>query len=74
VLVESLKRTLGITTARLRRILKHLVYDGVYATKEQRTGGGGSLNLIHFVARVLGMPEGSITGTWDVSHFLQVRY
>ena len=71
-LVACLTRTLGITRTRLAVILRHLAYDGVYATKEQRTAGGGYLSLILHVARVLGVAEGSITGTWDVSHLLQV--
>ena len=72
-LVESVCKTLGITRAKSAKLLRHLAYDGVYATTEQRTGGGGSLNLINWVARELGVEEGSITGTWDHSHLLQVQ-
>ena len=70
--VSSLMRTLGVSRTRLAKILRHMAYDGVYATKEQRTAGGGSLSLIIFVARELGLEDGDITGTWDVSHLLQI--
>jgi hypothetical protein len=72
VLIECLQRTLGISKSRLTDLLRHLAYDGVYATTVQRTAGGGSLNLIQWVARLLEVEEGSITGTWDVAHLLQV--
>ena len=53
-------------------ILVHFAYDGVYATTEERVAGGGSLNLVKFVAEDLGLEEGDLTGTWDVSHQLQI--
>ena len=34
--------------------------------------GGGSLNLVKFVVEDLGLKEGDLTGTWDVSHQLQI--
>ena len=71
-LIEALIRSLGITRSQLVRFLRHLAYDGVHATTEQTTGGGGSLNLIHWVAELLGVKEGSITSTWNHSHLLQV--
>jgi hypothetical protein len=47
-------------------------YDGVYASKEQRVGGGGSLDLPAAVAAELGLEKSSLTGTWDFSHSLQI--
>ena len=47
-------------------------YDGVYASKTQRVGGGGSLDLPAMVAEELGLEEESITGTWDYAHNLQI--
>ena len=70
--VASLTESMGISRIRLRDILVHFAYDGVYATTEQRVGGGGSLNLTKFVALELGVEEGDITGTWDVAHQLQL--
>ena len=52
--------------------LKMSSYDGVYATPEQRVGGGGCLDLPGALARELGLEEGSISGTWDFAHNLQV--
>ena len=56
----------------MSKLLRHLVYDGVYATAEQRVSGGGCLNLIKFVAEELGLDVGDITGTWDIAHQLQL--
>ena len=47
-------------------------YDGVYASKEQRVAGGGSLDLPAALAAELGLEEDTITGTWDYSHNLQL--
>ena len=47
-------------------------YDGVYAPAEQRVAGGGCLDLPGAVAAELGLAEGSISGTWDFAHNLQV--
>ena len=44
----------------------------MYASPEQQVGGGGSLDLPKAVAEELGLEEGSITGTWDYSHSLQI--
>ena len=48
--VEGLTETLGISKSRLADLLRHFSYDGVYANKEERVAGGGSLNLTKFVA------------------------
>ena len=47
-------------------------YDGVYATPEQRVGGGGCLDLPGAVAAELGLEDNSISGTWDFAHNLQI--
>ena len=39
---------------------------------EQRTRGGGSLNLVEFVARELEIEVGSITGAWDTAHKMEL--
>ena len=70
--VKELMATLGISRAQLAIILLHFAYDGVYATKEERVGGGGSLNLVKFVAAELGLQAGEISGTWDIAHQLQI--
>jgi hypothetical protein len=41
-LIEALVRSLGVTRSRLASMLRHAAYDGVYATSEQRTGGGAA--------------------------------
>ena len=41
-------------------------------SKEQRVAGGGCLDLPNSVAAELGLPDGSLTGTWDYGHNLQI--
>ena len=74
VVGKFLMETLGISKSRLSLILRHMPYDGVYATTAQRTAGGGSLNLIRWMEMFLGVEEGSITGTWDISHLMQIVF
>ena len=45
----------------LATMLVHFVYDGVYATKEERIHGGGSLELKKHVAESLGLDHEDIT-------------
>ena len=47
-------------------------FDGVYASKQQRLGGGGCLELVAAMDAELGLEEGSLTGTWDYAHILQI--
>jgi len=47
-------------------------YDGVYASPDQRVAGGCCLDLTTMVAEELGLEAGSITGTWDFAHSLQI--
>ena len=72
-LIETLSRSLGITRSHLAIILRHAAFDGVYASTEQRTAGGGSLNLVYRFSELLGVEADSITGTWDHAHLLQGR-
>ena len=62
MLINTLLETLGVTRTRLASMLVHFVYDGVYATKEERVSGGGSLELKKKVAESLGLEDGYITG------------
>ena len=43
-------------------MLVYFVYDGVYATNEEKVSGGGCLELKIKVAEKLGLENGSITG------------
>jgi hypothetical protein len=70
--VAALMETLGMTRTRLANTVRHFAYDGVYATFEQRVDGGGSLNLVNYIAEELDLDVGDITGTWDVSHQMQI--
>lgn len=53
---------LGVSKMKLSRLLKHLVYDGVYADANERVAGGGSLELKKYVIQLLGLNENSLTG------------
>lgn len=46
----------------------------MYASNDERVDGGGCLDLVNMVAEELGLEEGSLTGTWDFAHQLQVSY
>ena len=71
---STFRETLGLTTDGLARVVKHFIYDGVYATPEERIKGGGSLSLTHFFAQEVGLQQKDISGQWDVSHNLQLIY
>jgi hypothetical protein len=58
MVVKCLSETLGLSLTELGLKLVHFVYDGVYATKEQRVSGGGCLSLIKHVATLLGLNPG----------------
>ena len=62
MLIRTLCETLGVSESKLARILTHLVYDGVYANREERVQGGGGLELRKHITRLLGLDEDSITG------------
>ena len=62
MLISTLCETLGVTKMKLARILKHLVYDGVYADQEECIEGGGSLELKKHIPNLLGLHENSLTG------------
>ena len=62
MLISVLTETLGLTNTKLARTLRHLVYDGVYASKEERVRGGGSLDLKKHVSDLLGLDDGELTG------------
>ena len=69
-----LRKSLGLTDDGLARVIKHFIYDGVYATAEERVAGGGSLSLIHYFATEIGLNAGDIGGQWDIAHLGQVIY
>ena len=45
----ELMHSLGITRAGIGQVFHHSVYDGVYASPEERADGGGCLSMnAHF--------------------------
>ena len=72
LVVTHLGETLGLSVQRLSEVLVHFSYDGVFASSEERVDGGGSLELVLFVERELQLERGSLTGTWDFAHQLQI--
>ena len=62
----------GVTETKLSKLLKHLIYDGVYASMEERVAGGGSLELRKHIIKELGLDEDDITGNWDYAHNMQL--
>ena len=69
MVINALRLTLGCTRTELADKLRHLIYDDVYASPEERASGGGCLSLIDTVTEALGLGKG---GVWDMSHNLQV--
>ena len=72
IVVQCQKETLGLCQTKLASLLTHFSMDGVYVEPEQRVAGGGCLSLVSCVEDELGLDEGSLTGTWDISHNLQI--
>ena len=62
MLINALCETLGVSESQLSKILKHLIYDGVYADVEERVAGGGCLELKKHVEKLLSLDPGCITG------------
>lgn len=71
---RDMMTSLGMTREEIRTVFVHAVYDGVYATKEERTKGGGSLSLKTHFAKWCGQDEGKFSGSWDLGHLLQLVY
>ena len=74
MVINTLKDTLGMSTATLAQKCHHFSYDGVYATNEERYKGGGSLKLTEHFAVGIGLNSGDITGNWDMAHMMQLAY
>ena len=72
MVINTLCLSLGYTRTKLAQRLRHFIYDGVYASPEERVSGGGCLSLVDTVTEALGLTKGDISGVWDMSHNLQV--
>ena len=70
MVVSTLCETLGLTRTEVSLKLVHFVHDGVYNDAEQRIRGGGSLELVKHVCKILGLNPRSITGDHDKSHLM----
>ena len=68
-----LMETLGLSMSALKARCHHFCYDGVYATREERTTNNG-LALTDFYAELLRLQRGDITGNHDMSHNLQLVF
>ena len=62
MLISALTETLGVTETKLAKIFKHLVYNGVYASQEERIRGGGCLDIKKHVSDLLGLNNFELTG------------
>ena len=52
-------------------LFHHSVYNGVYATAEERVMGGECLSLNKNVADWCGVPAESFSDNWDMGHMNQ---
>ena len=66
--------SLGITRDQVGKVFHHSVYDGVYASPEERVKGGGCLSLNKHFADWCDIPSDSFSGNWDMGHKLQLVY
>ena len=66
----DLMASLSLTRRQISEIYHHGVYDGVYATPEERAHGGGCLALEEWCL----VPHSDFTGLWDLGHKLQLVY
>ena len=57
-----------------RKIFHHAVYDGVYATPEERNHDRGCLSLLNHLADWYDVEQAEITGLCDMGHKLQLVY
>ena len=62
MVIRVLCDTLGVSMIKLAKILVHFIYDGVYANSEERTEGGGCLELRKYIEKALNLPKNSISG------------
>ena len=60
MVIKTLCETLGVSESKLSRLLRHFIYDGVYADIEERVKGGGSLELKKNVCELLGLEPGEM--------------
>ena len=73
LLWDAVCKFTGWTKEQLASALVALIYDGVFASPEERRAAGlgragGGLDLCRRVEEYLGMISGSITGHWDIGH------
>ena len=73
MLAKVLCSSLGLSEEELGRKVCHMIYDGVYASPEERLNKSG-LSLRQHFEEFLKLPPGSITGQHDLSHNLQLCY
>ena len=73
MVIETLQDTLHLTKQAIAAKCHHFVTDGVYTTDEERLTGGG-LKLVNHFASLLGLQPGDVTGSWDISHLMQLAY
>ena len=66
--------TMNFTKDALSAKCKHFVYDGVYATSEERKGNRGGLSLKKHFADYLGRDDDTINRQHDLAHNMQLAY
>ena len=71
---EELMESLRLSKKEVKEKFVDAVYDGVYASKEERSAGGGCLSLMKNFAQWCGADESQFTGNWDMGHQLQLVF
>ena len=71
---KELMRTLKLSKEEVGAKYVHMVYDGVYATREERVKGGGYLDLKKHFAAWCNKDLKILTSSWDLGHIMQLVF
>ena len=74
MVLKCLEETTRLTRSEISEKLVHVSYDGVYAEGDERIRGGGSLSLRSNLEAKLGLEKGTIKGSWDPAHRMQLLF
>ena len=71
MILKCLQESTGLNMTEIGRKLVHSPHDAVYANKDKRIRGGGSLSLTEELSRQLGLEKTAITSDVDGGHAMQ---
>ena len=72
MVINVLKKSLGLEIEEIQQILENIVSDGVYLQGKHRVKGGGYLSLAKHLEEDLNLAPGVITDNYDLGHLVQL--